>query len=183
MDVVISRCPFGSVSSLLDLTEHQWRHRAGFQVREAAPFLTDARNALESLCDGTGWEIEHPKDVWRLHKLPGIAVPAGRPCPRARLRFDRVTQPWLRELAKRLTRLRLISGLSIGAARGRVDALICFSRFLTVAGVDALAEARNRPESGEERAPDEKPCSCIPCSAIAQHYLAERAGGIERAGS
>ena len=40
-----------------------------------------------------------------------------RPCPRARLRFDRITQPWLRELAKRWTRLRLASGLSIGAAR------------------------------------------------------------------
>ena len=67
------------VSSLLDLTEQQWRHRAGSQVREAALFLIDARNALESLRDGTGWEIEYPRDVWRLHKLPGITIPAGRP--------------------------------------------------------------------------------------------------------
>jgi hypothetical protein len=82
--------------------------------------------------------------VWRLHKLPGITVPAGRPCPRARLRFDRITQPWLRELAKRWTRLRLASGLSIGAAYSGVDALTSFSQFLTLIGVDALADV-DRP--------------------------------------
>ena len=128
------------VTSLLDLSEQQWRQNAGSQVGESALFLIDARDALESLRDGTGWEIEYPKDVWRLHKLPGITIPAGRPCPRARLRFDRITQPWLRELAKRWTRLRLTSGLSIGAARGGVDALTCFSTFLALAGVNALAD-------------------------------------------
>jgi integrase len=128
------------VGSLLDLSEQQWRHSAGSQVREAALFLIDACNALESLRDGTGWEIEYPRDVWRLHKLPGITIPAGRPCPRARLRFDRITQPWLRELAKRWTRLRLTSGLSIAAARGGVDALTCFSTFLTLTSTGTLAE-------------------------------------------
>jgi integrase len=129
-----------AVTSLLDLSERQWRRSAGgTQASEAVLFLIDARDALESLRDGIGWEIEYPQDVWRLHKLPGITVPAGRPCPRARLRFDRITQPWLRELAKRWTRLRLTSGLSIGAARGGVDALTCFSRFLTLTGVNALA--------------------------------------------
>jgi len=127
------------VTSLLDLTEQQWRHSAGSQVGESALFLLDARDALESLRDGAGWEIEYPKDVWRLHKLPGITIPAGRPCPHARLRFDRIAQSWLRELAKRWTRLRLASGLSIGAARGGVDALTCFSRFLALTGVNALA--------------------------------------------
>jgi site-specific recombinase XerD len=132
------------VTSLLDLSEQQWRHSARSQASQSALFLLDARDALESLRDGTGWEIEYPKDVWRLHKLPGITIPAGRPCPRARLRFDRIAQPWLRELAKRWTRLRLTSGLSIGAARGGVDALTCFSRFLTLAGVDTLADV-DRP--------------------------------------
>jgi hypothetical protein len=132
------------VTSLLDLTEQQWRQSAGSQVGESALLLVDARDALEALQDGTGWEIEYPRDVWRLHKLPGITIPAGRPCPRARLRFDRITQPWLRELAKRWTRLRLASGLSIGAARAGVDALICFSTFLALAGVDTLA-AVGRP--------------------------------------
>jgi len=132
------------VTSLLDLSEQQWRQSASSRVGESALFLLDARDALESLRDGTGWEIEYPRDVWRLHKLPGITIPAGRPCPRARLRFDRITQPWLRELAKRWTRLRLTSGLSIGAARGGVDALTCFSKFLTLTGVDTLADV-DRP--------------------------------------
>ena len=132
------------VTSLLDLTEQQWRHSARSQASQSALFLLDARDALESLRDGTGWEIEYPKDVWRLHKLPGITSPAGRPCPRARLRFDRIAQPWLRELAKRWTRLRLASGLSIGAARGGVDALTCFGRFLTLTGTDSVAEV-DRP--------------------------------------
>jgi integrase len=132
------------VTSLLDWSERAWRRSAGAQVGESALFLIDARDALESLRDGTGWEIEYPRDVWRLHKLPGVTAPAGRPCPRARLRFDRITQPWLRELAKRWTRLRLASGLSIGAARAGVDALICFGEFLARAGVDALADV-DRP--------------------------------------
>ena len=93
-------------------------------------FLLDARDAVEALRDGIGWEIEYPRDVWRLDKLPGVAAPAGRPCPRARLRFERITQLWLRDLGKRWTRLRLTSGLSIGAARAEVDALIRFSDFL-----------------------------------------------------
>jgi site-specific recombinase XerD len=128
------------VASLLDLSEQQWRQSAGSRVDGSTLFLLDARDAVEALRDGTGWEIEYPRDVWRVHKLPGITAPAGRPCPRARLRFDRITQPWLRDLAKRWTRLRLTSGLSIGAARGGVDALICFSGFLTRAGIDTLAD-------------------------------------------
>ncbi|MFJ5102585.1 tyrosine-type recombinase/integrase [Streptomyces sp. NPDC088554] len=132
------------VTSLLDPSEQQWRQKVGAQADESALFLLDARDGLEALRDGTGWEIEYPRDVWRLHRLPGITTPAGRPCPRARLRFDRIPQPWLRELAKRWTRLRLTSGLSIGAARAGVDALICFGSFLTFADVDVLAEV-DRP--------------------------------------
>ena len=70
------------VTSLLDLTEQQWRQDAGpSSGGESALFLIDARDSLESLRDGTGWEIEYPRDVWRLHKLPGITIPAGLPMP------------------------------------------------------------------------------------------------------
>jgi len=41
------------VTSLLDLSEQQWRQGAGSQVGESALFLIDARDALESLRDGT----------------------------------------------------------------------------------------------------------------------------------
>jgi site-specific recombinase XerD len=132
------------VTSLLDRSEQQWRQTAGSPVREPALFLLDARDAVESLRDGTGWEAEYPRDVWRLHKLPGIAAPSGRPCPRARLRFDRITQPWLRDLGKRWMRLRLAAGLSIAAAKSGLDALTCFSQFLAQAGVERLAEV-DRP--------------------------------------
>ena len=140
----VRQAKMAGVSSLLDRPEQQWRQAAGSRVREPVLFLLDARDAVESLRDGTGWEIEYASDVWRLHKLPGIAAPSGRPCPRARLRFDRITQPWLRDLGKRWTRLRLTSGLSITAAKAGLDALTCFSQFLTLAGVDALASV-DRP--------------------------------------
>jgi integrase len=132
------------VTSLLERSQQQWRQAAGSRVREPVLFLLDAREEVESLQDGTGWEVEYRRDVWRLHTLPGVAVPSGRPCPRARLRFDRITQPWLRELGKRWTRLRVTSGLSITAARAGLDALVCFSQFLALVGVDRLA-AIDRP--------------------------------------
>ena len=75
-----------------------------------------------------------------MDRLPGIAGPGGRPCPRVRLRFDRITHPRLRDLGKRWTRLRLTSGLSIGAARAGVDALIRFSDFFALVGVHSLAD-------------------------------------------
>lgn len=128
------------VVSLLDLSEHQWREHAGARGVELIGFLLDARDAVESLRDGTGWDVEFSKDVWRLYKLPGLTLPAGRPCSRSHLRFDRIAQPWLRALGKRWTRLRLSSGPSIGAARRGVDALNSFSSFLTSVGIDAIDE-------------------------------------------
>ena len=62
------------------------------------------------LREGTGWEVEYPRDVWRLHTLPGLTRNAGKAHDaRNHLRFDRITQPWLRALAKRWARLRLSS--------------------------------------------------------------------------
>jgi len=133
-----------AIASLLELSEQEWRLAAATRPDQSLMFLLDARDAVEALRDGIGWEIEYPRDVWRLDKLPGVAAPASRPCPRARLQFDRITQPWLRDLGKRWTRLRLTSGLGIGAARAGVDALIRFSDFLTLVGVNTLADV-NRP--------------------------------------
>jgi integrase len=125
------------VTSLLDSSEEEWRHAAGRGSR----FLLNAREAVEALRDGTGWETEYARDIWRLHLLPGVAVSRPwQPRPRARLRFDRITQPWLRDLAKRWVRLRLVAGLSISAVRHGLDAVICFSDFLTNVGVEQLAD-------------------------------------------
>ena len=82
------------VTSLLDLDETQWREGAKAQkVRDPVLFLIEARDAVETLGEGAGWEVEYPRDVWRLHELPGISTPATStvPRPRVRLRFDRIT--------------------------------------------------------------------------------------------
>ena len=49
------------------------------RMRAGDVFLLDAREAVETLRDGTGWEVGYPRDVWRLHLLPGIAATPGRP--------------------------------------------------------------------------------------------------------
>ena len=58
-----------------------------------------------------------------------------------RPRFDRIAQPWLRDLAKRWCRLRLTSGLAVGTVLTDMNVLIRFSRFLeqSIPTVDALA--------------------------------------------
>ncbi|MDT8913648.1 hypothetical protein [Amycolatopsis sp. PS_44_ISF1] len=132
------------IASLLDLSEEQWRVAAAARPDQSLIFLLDARYAIEALRDGDGWEVGYPRDIWRLDRLPGIAGPGGRPCGRDRLRFDRITHPRLRHLGKRWTRLRLTSGLSIGAARAGVDALTRFSDFLAMVGADSLADV-DRP--------------------------------------
>jgi hypothetical protein len=128
------------VTSLLDLSEQQWRdlvrswrHSPGdgsgmWGGSEA--FLSFARDAVESLRDGVGWDVEYPRDVWRLAKLPGLTFNSGRSSARGTLRFDRVAQSWLKDLGKRWVRLRLVSGLSIATAIAGVQALTHFSEFL-----------------------------------------------------
>ena len=61
------------IASLLDLSEQQWRDAAAARPNQSLIFLLDARYAIEALRDGSGWEVEYPRDVWRLDRLPGIA--------------------------------------------------------------------------------------------------------------
>jgi len=140
----IRRASDAGVRSLLDHSEEQWRRQmAGTRGWPTArAFLLYARDAVETLHDGSGWEVEYPRDVWRLHKLTGLRTSPGKtPRPRNNLRFDRVTQPWLRPLAKRWARLRLTSGLAVGTVVNDVHVLIRFSEFLAEVApeVDALA--------------------------------------------
>jgi hypothetical protein len=91
---------------------------------------------------GTGWEVEYPRDVWRLERLPGLTTNPGKAYSRDRLRFDQIAQPWLRGLVKRWSRLRLSSGLAVGTVVSDVQALRRFSAFLAeaVPEVDAVAD-------------------------------------------
>jgi integrase len=132
------------VSSLLDHDEQRWRElSAGKSGGWYQGFLLHARDVVERLRDGTGWQVEYARDVWRLHTLPGLTMNAGHsPDARNHLRFDRLPQPWLRELAKRWCRLRLSSGLAVGTVLIDLSALTRFSLVLqhSTPPVDALAQ-------------------------------------------
>ncbi len=124
------------VSSLLDHDEQQWRKLTAINSAKKSAtsyegFLLHARTAVELLADGTGWEVEYGRDIWRLHTLPGLTRNPGKTDnARNNLRFDRITQPWLRELAKRWMRQRLVSGLAVSTVLIDAGALMRFSRFL-----------------------------------------------------
>ena len=70
----------GGVTSLLDLSDAEWQQRCGRPPGEARGglrarsdfFLLYARGMVETLRDGSGWEAEYPRDVWRLNRLPGL---------------------------------------------------------------------------------------------------------------
>jgi site-specific recombinase XerD len=111
--------------SLLEWPDDLWRERihADRGARAARPFLTYARRQLEHLCYGSGWDIEYPRDTWRLRNLAITGQPAN-------LRFDRIPQPWLKDLTKRWIRWRLASGLSANHASRGVTALTQFAQFL-----------------------------------------------------
>jgi integrase len=134
-------------SSLLDRAAEQWRQAGlrqtsgasdgGGKYRRASAFLVFARDAAETLRDGAGWDSEYRRDTWRLAKLPGLSLNAGQVPEHSVLRFDRISQPWLRELAKRWIRLRMLSSISVETVGGNVQALTRLSEFLTITAPDA----------------------------------------------
>lgn len=130
-----------TVSSLLDHPAPWWADRAGPKSNSYPAFLAFARDVVETLHEGTGWEVEYPRDIWRLERLPGLTPNSGKASSRHRLRFDQITQPWLREPVKRWARLRLSSGLAVGTVVSDVKALRRFSGFLAeaVPETDAIA--------------------------------------------
>jgi integrase len=86
-------------------------------------FLGYAIECLLDLRDGTGWECEYERDVWRLRRV-GVAGHNG-----ARLDFTAVQPVWLRELAKRWCRWRMSCGVGLGQLRSDRLALVRLSQF------------------------------------------------------
>ncbi len=60
------------VASLLDHDEQHWRERSGGKSGGwYEGFLLHAHEVVQTLSDGTGWDVEYPRDIWRLHTLTG----------------------------------------------------------------------------------------------------------------
>ena len=112
--------------SVLDRPEEGWRKLApsgkSSMAIKAVRLIVYARRRLEDLLDGTGWEVEYPRDIWRLRSL-------GLSTTNATLRFDRIPHPWLRDLAKRWSRWRLSTGTSKSTSSLGVRTLTHFARF------------------------------------------------------
>ena len=121
------------VDSLLDWPEETLRYRFREEQRTADTayaLLIYARRQVEDLHFGRGWEVEYPRDVWRLRNL-------GIDGPHATLRFGTIPQPELKALAKRFLRWRLSAGLSSGWAYRCVSAIAHFARFLASPAIHA----------------------------------------------
>ena len=146
-----------SVTSLLDHDEDTWLTIADGTVNDSLgrALLLYARRAVADLAETGGWEAEYPRDVWRMHRLGFDG--------RRTLQFDRIAQPWLRELAKRWVRLRLSSGLGLEAGGARaVVAITRFSQFLAAVGVEHIEQLdrqlleRYLADLGQERHPQRR---------------------------
>ena len=148
-----------AVPSLLAESEEQWWARFGRGQKQRQPaddFILYARRLLETLELGSGWDLEYPRDVWRLRELgdnTGTSTHAY---------FDQIPQPWLKDLAKRYARWRLSTGMGTDVTTAGCRAATRFGLFLArrpeVAGpgdltrdvleaylADLQAELRGRP--------------------------------------
>jgi integrase len=126
-------------ASLLDQPEGYWTSLAAPPDRGWRAFILDARRRIEALAFGSGWETEYPRDTWRLRNL-------GIDQPEATISFERISQPWLKALAKRWARWQLATGLSASTAGTGVRALTRFAGYLAAqpAPAGSLAEV-DRP--------------------------------------
>jgi integrase len=116
--------------SLLDQPVQEWCRDFSLRPRSSERgLLSYAHHAVEDLARGRGWDAEYPHDTWRLRSL-GIGG------PHATLRFGRIPQQWMKDLAKRWTRSRLTTGISPSLARSSLTAVTRFGQFLRTAGED-----------------------------------------------
>jgi site-specific recombinase XerD len=128
------------LDSFLDWNEETWRQRFtadNSRKRVHLALAIYAHSAVEDLAHGSGWDMEYPRDTWRLRKL-GITH------ARATIAFGGIVQPWLKDLVKRWTRWRLSTGLGANQAAYGPLALTRFSAFLARAGVDGMAAIDRR---------------------------------------
>jgi integrase len=136
---VIKVLAASGAASLLAAGEREWRSRVPARADKSgqrAALLVYAHRQVTALAEGQGgWDSEYPRDTWRLRRL-GIAG-AGM----ATLQFGGITQPWLKDLAKRWTRSRISAGLSVHTCYHGVLAVTRFSAFAARADIVGLHQA------------------------------------------
>ena len=123
--------------SLLDRSEQAWRQACRpytAKTGQPAALLIYAHRMVTTLAEGEGWDNEYPRDTWQLRRL-GIDSQSV-----VTLQFTAISQPWLKDLAKRWTRWRLSCGLSPVACYGGVQAITRFAAFLATAQVTAAGQ-------------------------------------------
>jgi integrase len=130
------------VTSLLALDEREWRSRLPRWTDKGgqrAALVGYAHRQVTALAEGeTSWDTEYPRDTWRLRRL-GITASVSNAV--ATLRFGQISQPWLKDLAKRWTRHRISTGLSMSTCYQGVRAVTRFSEFAHRAGVQGPHQA------------------------------------------
>jgi integrase len=131
------------VTSLLELPVAQWHtriHARGWRADRTPALLDYAYARVHDLLDGGGIDAEYARDVWRADRL-GVVLPRRA---RRTVRFDEISQPWLRETTKRWARFRLATGKAFDTIRFHISTR-WFSRFLAERGEHRDERALTRP--------------------------------------
>jgi integrase len=128
------------VESFLDRSLEHWLDIAqtlsrGDITRTVALF----RYAYKRLSDIGGIDIdaEYAADVWQAKRFGIIRTRSPH-----QIRFDEISQPWLRAAVKRWARLRLGSGKTFGTVSVDTRAMVWFSRDLATSGTNSAALSR-----------------------------------------
>ena len=136
---VINALAASGAASLLMLDVQEWRSRVPDRADRSgqrAALLAYAHRQVTALAEGQGgWDSEYPRDTWRLRRL-GITGTRY-----ATLRFGGISQPWLKDLARRWTRWRISTGQSMSSCYHGVRAVTRFSAFAAHASIQGLHQA------------------------------------------
>ncbi len=124
-------------SSVLERSPEAWRDLArswGWRDLACIAFIRYTHTLVDDLDAGRAATDEYDRDTWDSRRL---GIPA-RP-PNYLIRFEPISQPWLRGAAKRWARLRLAAVKAVSTVDGDAHGLALFSRFLAT----TMPEAQN----------------------------------------
>ena len=132
--------------SLLALSEREWRSRFPAWADKAGQRAALVLRAPPGLRPGRARARRLGQRVLPRHLAaaqPGHPASASNAI--ATLRFGGISQPWLKDLAKRWTRWRISAGISMSACYQGIRAVTRFSAFAARAGVQGPPPGGPRP--------------------------------------